>query len=162
MVEVITKSAWARACGFTPQYVSKLVRSGLIPVLEDGKLDREKADAALAALQANPESGEGLASQLTRAKINSEIQRGELAKLSRLKKQGQLVERARVDDAVARIIQTVRDHFLSQPERVAGQVAALTDPRQIRDLMKADTVQGLSHLSQELLHAGNDRHQQPV
>ena len=176
----ILASAWAAQQGFSRQYASRLIQEGVIPTCLDGRVIPEEATAALEAFMdpaaarrrkgmaqevvahVQPEGGESLGHLLLRARINSEIQRGELAKLSRRKKEGDLLERSKAEDAVARMIQTIRDHFLSQPERVASQVAALTDARQIRDLLKADMVQGLSHLSQKILDVGRERSAQSV
>lgn len=47
---LITQAEWARQRGFSRQYASRLVRRGVVPLI-DGKVDPVQADAALAALR---------------------------------------------------------------------------------------------------------------
>jgi hypothetical protein len=47
---LITQAEWARGCGFSRQYVSRLVKRGLVRLV-DGKVDPAAADAALAAMR---------------------------------------------------------------------------------------------------------------
>ena len=47
---LMTQAAWARQHGFSRQYVTQLVRKGVIRLV-DGKIDPAQADAALAAVR---------------------------------------------------------------------------------------------------------------
>jgi phage terminase Nu1 subunit (DNA packaging protein) len=77
----------------------------------------------------------------------------ELREVELRKKKGELMEADKVVETLARISSIVRDSLLSLPERIAGQVAALTDERQVRDLLASEVRKSLSHLSQKILDA---------
>jgi hypothetical protein len=67
MPSLISQSEYARQRGVSRQYVSRLVRQGVI-ALENGKVDPVKADAALAARR-DP------ARPMRRKQVNTEVQR---------------------------------------------------------------------------------------
>lgn len=46
----ITQAEWAREKGFSRQYVCSLVKKGIVE-LEDGLIDREQANEAVAAIR---------------------------------------------------------------------------------------------------------------
>lgn len=168
MGKAVTRSAWAKSQGFSAPYATKLIQQGVIPTLPSGKVDDEEATAALEAFMnpaaprrradtgdpmtdaTAPQPGDQLGHLLLKAKIQSEIERGQLAKLSRRKKEGELVEAVKVDDDWARVGQMIRDALLPMPQRVAAQVAAMTDPVAIRDLLAAEVRQTLTYLSGQI------------
>lgn len=113
----------------------------------------------LAEIEARLSSSVGPRISEAEARRRRTLALAELAELRLRTRKGELIEAAKVDDDWSRVGQMVRDSLLSLPERVSGQVAALTDPVAVRDLLKAEVIQTLAHLSQGIERAGQ---QQPV
>lgn len=72
------------------------------------------------------------------ARAAREIYEARLKKLSFEQKQGNLLPRAEVEAATQNTFQVFREAMLNVPNRVAGQLAAETDPLRIHELLEAE------------------------
>ena len=90
----------------------------------DGSIN---ADASIAALET-----------LEDAQRRKEVALANTRELEYAEKIGELVPVAEMEQAWANIGQVFRDSLLSLPEKIAPQLAALTDARQIRDFLKTN------------------------
>jgi phage terminase Nu1 subunit (DNA packaging protein) len=90
----------------------------------DGSIDAEASIAALETLEA--------------AQARKEMALANTRELEYAEKIGELVPVAEMEQAWANVAQVFRDSLLSLPEKIAPQLAALTDARQVRDLLKTN------------------------
>lgn len=81
--------------------------------------------------------------RLTREKANREV-------LERKKLEGELVAVAVEAAAWAEACKAIRDGMTAIPDRLAKQLAALTDPRQCRDLLMKEIRKALTGLSDDI------------
>jgi hypothetical protein len=86
---------------------------------------------------------------VTYASARAERERYE-AKLKRLQfeeRQGDLLPRVEVEAKTTKMFQVFRDALLNVPNRIAGQLAAETDPRLIHELLEAEIQQALQEFA---------------
>lgn len=93
---------------------------------------REKPETSLVALE--------------RRKLEAETIRKELDLAER---RGQLIDVTTVEQTVDEQFRSARDKFLSLPDRLASQVAAISDPRQVRQVLRDEVISILTQLSGE-------------
>ncbi len=96
----ITQTEWAREIGVSKQYVCYLVKKGIVK-LEDGLIDREQANEAVAAIRdpsqplrrKNPENENtsNLSTMLLKTRIKNEMERGKLLEAKAKAEIGELV-----------------------------------------------------------------------
>jgi len=87
---------------------------------------------------------------LTAATMRKETALATLRELELAEKQGAVIPIEVAVAAWATVGQTVRDGLLSLPERVAPEVAALTDARQIRDLLRDEIRKILANMPEHI------------
>lgn len=146
---LLTQAEWARERGVSKAYVSKLVRTGRI-LLVEGKIDPEDAAARMAAQQdpikrakkltaaplglgvvigfpgesADLEGSETLPDQLLRARIKREQEEGRLKELERRRRENELVDAEEIREEQLRRATEEREALLSWPARVSALMAA--------------------------------------
>lgn len=93
----------------------------------------------------------------TVAKVSAnEARRSKEEALARLrwlevaKAEGTVFEAAAVRSELAAMHKQIRDGFLRLPDKLARQLAAASDPREVRDTMAAEVKAILANLSDEL------------
>lgn len=167
---LLTQRAYARRKRVTPQYVSKLVRAGRIPLTDSGKIDPRKADAALAGARkrpwrskiANPEAsapalssaGERNASattSLTAARATDQIYQARIRKLEYEKLVGTLVPAAEVLEAERRKNMNLRTRFRRLARVLAPRLVRAHTPAEMEELVLAEIDAQLAELAQDPL-----------
>ena len=172
---LISQAEWARRHGFSRQYVSKLIASGVIRLV-DGRIDPEMADRALAARReparpakrdvlSSPASstppprapntlgaaaeftGSDLPTLLLRARTKSEVEKGKLLELKAKVEAGKFVDVDEVNAAAFNKARVVRDALLNIAARLAPLVAAESDERACFDLIDREIRQALEELA---------------
>jgi hypothetical protein len=167
---IISKSEYARHRGWSPPYVSKLIRTEkLTPpaLLPDGRIDRLTADAQLAARRERVTSDDdelpppAPAATLevdedgdeTLIALKREVERERRRKLRRENDEAEarLVDAEAVRRRTETAARMTRDAIRRLPAKVAGRLAAETDETAIRALLLAAI--------DELLNDAADAHQ---
>jgi phage terminase Nu1 subunit (DNA packaging protein) len=162
----MTKAAYARRIEVTPQYISKVIKQGKVPVEPDGRIDPEKADAALQALRHRERDAfrksvipDGSANGETTSDYRSyqkarTIQAAYKARLTQLEYEilaGSVVKKDDVKTSLFIAARTVRDALLSVPKRIAALLAAETDRAKVEALLRKEILQALTALADEEL-----------
>jgi len=168
---LITQAAWARRRGFSRQYVGRLVKRGVVRLI-DGMVDPAEADAALAAFRepARPErrarapraggsgarpgaeplslpQGGDLPTLLLKTRIKSEVERARLLEIKAKVEAGKYVDADEVKVAAFNKARIVRDALLSIPDRLAAVLAAETETQKVHALIAAEVRQALEELT---------------
>jgi hypothetical protein len=130
---LISQAEWARERGVSKPYVSKLVKTGKI-VLVDGKIDPADAarrlgstrDVVKAAQSSKPidSADAGLSGQLLRARIEREEEEMRRKQFERRRREGELVDAREVREIQLRRATEEREALLSLPSRIAPLMAA--------------------------------------
>jgi hypothetical protein len=141
-----TFKAYGARRGVSQQYISKLVKLGRIPLAEDGRIDPETADAALAAstnstrraaqretpVQA-PLQLRYIETPLSKAKAEDAEYAGKLRRLEYEREVGLLVEKTRIDKAIADGLSTILSQLRTISIRVSPKLVGSIDVRKIQD-----------------------------
>lgn len=150
---LITKSEFARRHGFSKQYVTELIRTGVLQE-ENGKLEEDDADYALSLKRAmgrerhakNARKSE-LQELYIKAKLKNEIEKGRILKLEAAEKAQSLIPADQVRETLFRKGRVIRDAFLNLPDRVSSIVATMQDAREIHILLSKEIRTILEDLS---------------
>lgn len=155
-MNLITQAEFARQQGFSKPYVCKLVKQGIV-VLEDGKVNREQAELALAA-QRNPDlplRRSGMSSsdagdlnrQYLEAKVEREHENIKLLRAKANAEVGKLVDVESVKKEAFTMARKVRDGLLNLPDRLAAMFASNSDEKEIHNLLTKEINFVLEELS---------------
>lgn len=152
---IVSKSEFARRKGISPAMVTKLCRSGRIPVLKSGKLDFDKASAAYEASrqvgrEVSAENGKrghgisseqpelpaddaglaggtsGVAVQFNKAKTAEKIYQAKLKRLEFEEKEGSLIAKDTVRDDAFLAANELRSRLFSIAPRAAPRCEGKT------------------------------------
>ena len=122
----ITKSEFARRHGFSKQYVTELIRTGVLQE-ENGKLDEDDADYALSLKRAMGREKRAknvrkndLQELYIKAKLKNEIEKGKILKLEAAEKAQSLISAEQVRETLFRKGRVIRDTLLRFPDRVSS------------------------------------------
>lgn len=145
----ITKSAYAKHLGVTPQYVTHLVKTGKIPT-RDGRINVAEADAALERSRSPAQSH---ASVLELGRLGEEAdynalyiksralheeEKARLAKYKADEMAGALLPADQVRLDFFDIAKTVGNAILAVPDRVANELAATTQPERVHQILSGE------------------------
>ncbi len=148
----ITQAEWAREKGFSRQYVCSLVKKGIVE-LEDGLIDREQANEAVAAIRdpsqplRRKERGEKLSTILLKTRIKNEMERGRLLEAKAKAEIGELVAVEEVKSEAFNVARVVRNNLLNVPNRVSALLASLSDTEKIHETLTEEITNSLQELS---------------
>jgi hypothetical protein len=84
---------------------------------------------------------------LTEARTMHEYAKAQLAELELGERQGQLVPVADMRDAAFRATRSARDLILSVADRLGEVLAGISDPREVRRLLRDELGRGLDELA---------------
>lgn len=126
----ISKTNFAKKHGFTKQYVSELLREGVLQEESNGMLDEGNADYALSLKQQSRGNKSKLQELFLKAKLQNELERGKLLKLETAEKEQSLIPAEQVKDTLFRKSRAIREAFTNLPDRVAS-VLEMQDARTI-------------------------------
>jgi hypothetical protein len=143
----VTQTEWARELGVSKQYVCYLVKKGIVE-LEDGLIDREQANEAVAAIRdpSQPlrrkggEEGEKrgnneLSTMLLKTRIKNEMERGRLLEAKAKAEIGELVPVEEVKTEAFNVARVVRNNLLNIPDRVSALLASMNDTEKIHETL---------------------------
>ncbi len=154
-MEKITQTEWAREIGVSKQYVCYLVKKGIVE-LEDGLINREQANEAVAAIRdpSQPlrrknysENGEKLSTMLLKTRIKNEMERGKLLEVKAKAEIGELVAVEEVKRDAFNVARVVRNNLLNIPNRVSALLASLSDTEKIHKTLTEEITNSLEELS---------------
>ncbi len=153
-VEKITQTEWAKEQGFSKQYVCYLVKKGIVE-LEDGLVNREQANEAVAAIRdpsqplrrKNPENTSNLSTMLLKTRIKNEMERGRLLEAKAKAEIGELVAVEEVKNEAFNVARVVRNNLLNIPNRVSALLASLSDTEKIHMALTEEITNSLQELS---------------
>ncbi|WP_353286466.1 hypothetical protein [Wolbachia endosymbiont (group A) of Crataerina pallida] len=154
-MEKITQTEWAREIGVSKQYVCYLVKKGIVE-LEDGLINREQANEAVAAIRdpSQPlrrknysENGEKLSTMLLKTRIKNEMERGKLLEAKAKAEIGELVAVEEVKRDAFNVARVVRNNLLNIPNRVSALLASLSDTEKIHMALTEEITNSLQELS---------------
>lgn len=153
---LITKSEFARRNGFSPQYVSELIRKGIIAEEKGGLLDSEKADYALSLkrMVSNRQIGKNkskteLQELYIKVRLQNELEKGKILKLEAAEKEKSLISIEDVRRVVYERSRAVRNAILNVPDRVASLLASITDPVELHQILMKELRTALEELSRD-------------
>ncbi|MGB7719258.1 MAG: hypothetical protein WBL65_05125 [Bryobacteraceae bacterium] len=177
MPQLMTQSEYARHRGKSRQYISRLLQRGIL-VLRGGKLDVSASDLVLDDKPAvdvdppiaqpptattvapplpfaRPSAGtmEQAGASFGQARVADMVYRAKLRKLEFETRQGKLIEAELVGQRWSGILVMLKDRVLGVPDKLAPEVAALTDERQVRDVLRREMHLLLKVLNQEVRYA---------
>lgn len=116
----ISKTNFAKKHGFSKQYVSELLREGVLQEESNGMLDEGNADYALSLKQQSRGNKSKLQELFLKAKLQNELERGKLLKLETAEKEQSLIPAEQVKDTLFRKSRAIREAFMNLPDRVAS------------------------------------------
>lgn len=112
--------------------------------LEDVKLPKNDENPAEYIAGVAQELGD--APSYSEARTFQVIYQGKLAQLKYEIEKGNLVNRKEVEIEAFRIARQVRDHLLAIPERVAGELASLSSPSEVRERLYEELIKAMEAL----------------
>ena len=156
----MTQAEYARHRGKSRQYISRLAKAGVL-VLRGGKVDVDASDAVLddrpepvservAAAQADVAPA---GTTFAQAKTADMVFKAKLRKMEFDLRTGKLVEAEIVKQRWSTILRLIVDRILAWPNRLAPEVAALTEERQVREAILREARALINDLRSEVQYA---------
>ena len=135
---LMTQAQYARHRNKSPQYIAKLVKAGIL-VMRGRLVDVAASDAVLDDKPSEKTTMEGQPpASYAQARLADMVFRAKLRRLEFETRQGRLVEAAVVKERWAAILVVIKERILAVPDKLAPEVTALTDERQVRDALKRE------------------------
>jgi len=135
---LMTQAQYARHRNKSPQYIGKLAKAGVL-VMRGRMVDAVASDAVLDDKPVERTAPDGQpASNYAQAKLADMVFRAKLRRLEFETRQGKLIEAALVKERWAAILVVLKERVLAVPDKLAPEVAALGDERQVRDALKRE------------------------
>jgi len=156
----MTQAEYARHRGKSRQYISRLAKAGVL-VLRGGKVDVGASDAVLddrpepvservAAAHADVAPA---GTTFAQAKTADMVFKAKLRKMEFDLRTGKLVEAEIVKQRWSTILRLIVDRILAWPNRLAPEVAALTEERQVREAILREARVLINDLRSEVQYA---------
>ena len=139
----MSQAEYARRRGKSRQYISRLAKAGVL-VMRGGKVDAAASDAVLddrpepvseRVVTAPAEATSSGTTTFAQAKTADMVFKAKLRKMEYDVRMGKLVEAELVKQRWSAIYRLIVDRILAWPNRLAPEVAALTDERQVREVI---------------------------
>ena len=147
----ISKTKFAEKHGFSPQYVSKLLRVGVLKE-ENGLLNEEESDIALAEKRAkgyvDHETGTKIREVLLKVRLQNEIERGRLLRLEASEKEQSLIPVEQVKKTLFQQGRVLREALLNLPNRLSAALS-MQDAQTIYNTLNEEIRAILSDISNE-------------
>jgi len=140
---LMSQAEYARHRGKSRQYISRLAKAGVL-VMRGGKVDAAASDAVLddrpepvseRVVTAPAEATSSGTTTFAQAKTADMVFKAKLRKMEYDVRIGKLVEAELVKQRWSAIYRLIVDRILAWPNRLAPEVAALTDERQVREVI---------------------------
>jgi phage terminase Nu1 subunit (DNA packaging protein) len=162
---LMSQAEYARHRGKSRQYISKLAKAGVL-VMRNGHVDVAASDAVLddkpvavepnetdRAAQPRPAvdaSGGQAPTSFAQARLADMVFRAKLRRLEYETKSGKLIPADEVKVQWFKQGRQVRDKLLTMPAKLAPQLAALSDVREVRELLDTEIEAMLRALQEEI------------
>ena len=155
--ELLSQAEYARHRKTSRQYISRLAKAGVL-VMRNGRVDVAASDAVLddrpekaseAVTSAPAEAGPQTTSY-AQAKLADMVFRAKLRRLEFETRSGKFLLADDVKVKWFGLSRTIRDKALALPAKLAPQLAALSDVREVRDLLEAEVTAFLRGVQEEI------------
>jgi hypothetical protein len=136
---LMTQAEYARHRNKSPQYIGKLYKAGVL-VMRGRLVDAVASDAVLddKPVERSVPDSQQPATSYAQAKLADMVFRAKLRRLEFETRQGKLIEAAIVKERWAAILVMLKERILAVPDKLAPEVTALTDERQVREVLKRE------------------------
>jgi len=156
----MTQAEYARHRGKSRQYISRLAKAGVL-VMRAGKVDVASSDAVLddrpepvsERVTASPTDVAPAGTTFAQAKTADMVFKAKLRKMEYDVRMGKLVEAELVKQRWSAVLRLIVDRILAWPNRLAPEVAALTDERQVREAILREARALINDLRSEVQYA---------
>ncbi len=162
---LISQAEYARHRGKSRQYIGRLAKAGVL-IMRNGKVDVANSDAVLDDRPVDVELGDAVQATQVRstpveptgqqptnfaqAKLAEMVYRAKLRRLDYETRSGKLIP---ADDVKAKwfvIARQIRDRLLAIPSKLSPQLAALTEAREVRELLDTEITAILRALQDDI------------
>ncbi len=161
---LMTQAEYARYRKVHRSYINRLAKRGILvlrgklvdvaasdAVLDDRPVDVEPGPSVNSGQQRPPgEAVSAAPSSFAQARTAEMIYKAKLRKLEFETKSGKLVATDEVKAQWFRLVRDIRDKLLAVPAKLAPQLAALTDVRQVRELLDVEVEAILKGLQDDI------------
>jgi hypothetical protein len=156
--QLVSQSEYARRRGKSRQYIGRLAKAGVL-VMRGGLVDAAASDAVLddrpdrIEPPAPPASDPQPGSSYAQARLADMVFRAKLRRLEFETRQGKLIEAETVKTRWASILVELKERILAVPDKLAPEIAAINDERQVREVLKREMHALLNVLRSDVQHA---------
>jgi hypothetical protein len=156
----MTQAEYARHRAKSRQYISRLAKAGVL-VMRGGKVDVASSDAVLddrpepvsERVTSSPAEVAPAGTTFAQAKTADMVFKAKLRKMEYDVRMGKLVEAELVKQRWSAVLRLIVDRILAWPNRLAPEVAALTDERQVREAILREARGLINDLRSEVQYA---------
>ena len=164
---LVSQAEYARYRKVNRSHISRLAKAGVL-VMRRGKVDVAASDAVLDDRPVAVEPSETVSSaqphtapetvgpqptSYALARLADMVFRAKLRRLEFETKQGKLVEAEIVKQRWAGILVVLKERILATPDKLAPELTALTDERQVRDALKREMHAVLKAIHSDIQYA---------
>jgi len=150
---LMTQAEYARHRNKSPQYIGKLYKAGIL-VMRGRLVDVAASDAVLDDKPSERTTVDGQPpASYAQARLADMVFRAKLRRLEFDTRQGKLVEAAVVKERWAAILVVIKERILAVPDKLAPELTALTDERQVRDNLKREMHAILKAIHEDIQYA---------
>jgi phage terminase Nu1 subunit (DNA packaging protein) len=155
--QLLSQADYARHRRVSRQYISRLAKAGVL-VMRGRKVDVAASDAVLddrpdkvsQAATSGPVEPGAQTTTYAQAKLADMVFRAKLRRLEFETKSGKLIPADEVKVQWFKLARQIRDKLLAVPSKLAPQLAALSEVREVRELLDGEIEAILRGLEDEL------------
>jgi len=156
----MTQAEYARHRGKSRQYISRLAKAGVL-VMRGAKVDAPASDAVLddrpepvsERVAAAPIEAASTGTTFAQAKTADMVFKARLRKMEYDQRMGKLMETDLFRQRIEAILVVIRETVMAWPNRVAPEVAPLTDEREVWDVLMREARVLLNDTHRAVQHA---------
>ncbi|MFZ5828938.1 MAG: hypothetical protein ACOY3P_02580 [Planctomycetota bacterium] len=156
----MTQAEYARHRGKSRQYINRLARAGVL-VIRGGKVDAPASDAVLddrpepvsERVAAAPAESAPTGTTFAQAKTADMVFKARLRKMEYDQRMGKLMETDLFRQRIEAILVAIKETVMAWPNRLAPEVAALTDERQVWEVLMREVRVLLNDTRSAVQHA---------
>jgi hypothetical protein len=157
---LMTQAEYARHRGKSRQYISRLAKAGVL-VMRAGKVDVASSDAVLddrpepvsERVTSSPAEVAPAGTTFAQAKTADMVFKARLRKMEYDQRMGKLMETDLFRQRIEAILVAIKETVMAWPNRVAPEVAPLTDERQVWDVLMREARVLLNDTRSAVQHA---------
>jgi phage terminase Nu1 subunit (DNA packaging protein) len=150
---LMTQAEYARHRNKSPQYIGNLPKAGIL-VMRGRLADVAASDAVLDDKPSEKTTMDGQPpASYAQARLADMVFRAKLRRLEFDTRQGKLVEAAVVKERLAAIPVVIMEGVLEVPDKLAPELTALTDERQVRDSLEMHGILKAIYIYEDIQYA---------